>query len=115
MTGLTVEEAKEAGYQAVGSMFPVAASGRAYTLGEKAGFAQLVHTLEGVVLGAQIVGPHASEYIAEVTLAIEMGANLQDLADTIHPHPSMSETLPEAARVGLGFPIHVSPKRQRNT
>jgi dihydrolipoamide dehydrogenase len=115
MTGLTVEEAKEAGYQAVGSMFPMAASGRAYTLGEKAGFAQLVHTPEGVVLGAQIVGPHASEYIAEVTLAIEMGASLQDLADTIHPHPSMSETLPEAARVGLGFPIHVSPKRQRNT
>jgi len=115
MTGLTVDEAKEAGYQAVGSMFPMAASGRAYTLGEKAGFAQLVHTPEGVVLGAQIVGPHASEYIAEVTLAIEMGANLQDLADTIHPHPSMSETLPEAARVGLGFPIHVSPKRQRNT
>jgi dihydrolipoamide dehydrogenase len=61
------------------------------------------------------VGPRASEYIAEVTLAIEMGASLQDLADTIHPHPSMSETLPEAARVGLGFPIHVSPKRQRNT
>jgi len=115
MTGLTFDEAKEAGYQAVGSMFPMAASGRAYTLGEKAGFAQLVHTPEGVVLGAQIVGPHASEYIAEVTLAIEMGASLQDLADTIHPHPSMSETLPEAARVGLGFPIHVSPKRQRNT
>jgi dihydrolipoamide dehydrogenase len=115
MTGLTVEEAKAAGYQAGAAMFPMAASGRAYTFGEKAGFAQLVHTPEGVVLGAQIVGPHASEYIAEVTLAIEMGANLQDLADTIHPHPSMSETLPEAARVGLGFPIHVSPKRQRNT
>ena len=115
MTGFTVEEAKEAGYEAQAAMFPMAASGRAYTLGEKVGFAQLVHTPEGVVLGAQIVGPHASEYIAEITLAIEMGANLQDLADTIHPHPSMSEVLPEAARVGLGFPIHVSPKRQRNT
>lgn len=115
MTGLTVDEAKEAGYQAVGSMFPMAASGRAFTLGDKAGFAQIVHTPEGVLLGAQVVGAHASEYIAEVTLAIEMGASLQDLADTIHPHPSMSETLPEAARVGLGHPIHVSPKRQRNT
>ncbi|MBV5280310.1 MAG: NAD(P)/FAD-dependent oxidoreductase, partial [Actinobacteria bacterium] len=114
MTGLTLEEASAAGYSAQVAMFPMAASGRAFTLGDKAGFAQLVHTTAGVVLGAQIVGPRASEYIAEVTLAIEMGASLQDLADTIHPHPSMSETLPEAARVGLGFPIHVSPKRQRN-
>jgi dihydrolipoamide dehydrogenase len=114
MTGLTLEEASAAGYSAQVAMFPMAASGRAFTLGDKAGFAQLVHTTDGVVLGAQIVGPRASEYIAEVTLAIEMGASLQDLADTIHPHPSMSETLPEAARVGLGFPIHVSPKRQRN-
>ena len=115
MTGLTLEEASAAGYSAQVAMFPMAASGRAFTLGDKAGFTQLVHTTDGVVLGAQIVGPRASEYIAEVTLAIEMGASLQDLADTIHPHPSMSETLPEAARVGLGFPIHVSPKRQRNT
>jgi dihydrolipoamide dehydrogenase len=115
MTGLTLEEASAAGYSAQVAMFPMAASGRAFTLGDKAGFTQLVHTADGVVLGAQIVGPRASEYIAEVTLAIEMGASLQDLADTIHPHPSMSETLPEAARVGLGFPIHVSPKRQRNT
>jgi dihydrolipoamide dehydrogenase len=114
MTGLTLEEASAAGYSAHVAMFPMAASGRAFTLGDKAGFTQLVHTTDGVVLGAQIVGPRASEYIAEVTLAIEMGASLQDLADTIHPHPSMSETLPEAARVGLGFPIHVSPKRQRN-
>ena len=114
MTGLTLEEASAAGYSAQVAMFPMAASGRAFTLGDKAGFTQLVHTTDGVVLGAQIVGPRASEYIAEVTLAIEMGASLQDLADTIHPHPSMSETLHEAARVGLGFPIHVSPKRQRN-
>jgi dihydrolipoamide dehydrogenase len=114
MTGLTLEEASAAGYSAQVAMFPMAASGRAFTLGDKVGFAQLVHTTDGVVLGAQIVGSRASEYIAEVTLAIEMGASLQDLADTIHPHPSMSETLPEAARVGLGFPIHVSPKRQRN-
>ncbi len=114
MTGLTHDEATAAGYSAQVAMFPMAASGRAFTLGDKAGFVQLVHTADGVVLGAQIVGPRASEFIAEVTLAIEMGASLQDLADTIHPHPSMSETLPEAARVGMGFPIHVSPKRQRN-
>jgi len=111
MTGLTHDEATAAGYSAQVAMFPMAASGRAFTLGDKAGFVQLVHTADGVVLGAQIVGPRASEFIAEVTLAIEMGASLQDLADTIHPHPSMSETLPEAARVGMGFPIHVSPKR----
>jgi dihydrolipoamide dehydrogenase len=112
-TGLTVEEAKEQGIDAQAAMFPIAASGRARTMDETAGTVQIVHTAEGTIIGAQMVGPAVSEFIGEMTLAIEMGANLQDLADTIHPHPTVSETLVEASRVGLGFPIHIAPKRKR--
>ena len=113
-TGLTQAEATEKGLDVSTSMFPMAASGRARTMNEGAGTAQIVHTADGVIVGVQLVGPHVSEFIAEMTLAIEMGGNLQDLADTIHPHPTVSETVVEAARVGLGFPIHVSPKRKRS-
>jgi dihydrolipoamide dehydrogenase len=113
-TGLTVEEAKGQGIEASAAMFPIAASGRARTMNESAGTVQIVHTEDGTIVGAQMVGPAVSEFIGEMTLAIEMGANLQDLADTIHPHPTVSETLVEASRVGLGFPIHVAPKRKRS-
>lgn len=112
-TGLTVEEAKEQGIEASAAMFPIAASGRARTMDESVGTVQIVHTEDGTIVGAQMVGPAVSEFIGEMTLAIEMGANLQDLADTIHPHPTVSETLVESARVGMGMPIHVAPKRKR--
>lgn len=112
-TGMTVEDAKSAGLEAAAAMFPMAASGRARTLDESAGMVQIVHTPDGVILGAQAVGPHVSELIGELTLAIEMGANVTDLASTIHPHPTVSETWVEAARVAMGMPIHVSPKRAR--
>lgn len=111
VTGLTREEAQSQGIDASVASFPIAASGRARTLYENAGFTQLVYTDEGgVVIGAQLVGPHASDLVAEASLAIEMGANLVDVADTIHPHPTMGETLMEAAYVGLGKPVHVTPK-----
>lgn len=112
VTGLTVAEAQELGIEASAASFPVAASGRARTLYENTGFTQLVYSNDGgVVIGAQLVGPHASDLVAEATLAIEMGANLVDVAETIHPHPTMGETLMEAALVGLGHPIHVTPTR----
>jgi dihydrolipoamide dehydrogenase len=113
-TGLTQAEATAQGLEVSTAMFPMAASGRARTMNESAGVAQIVHTADGVIVGAQLVGPHVSEFIGEMTLAIEMGGNLQDLAGTIHPHPTVSETVVEAARVGLGFPIHVAPKRKRS-
>ena len=59
-----------------------------------------------LVLGVGMVGPHASELIAEGTLAIEMGATLEDLMVTIHPHPTLSEAIMEAAEVSAGAPIH---------
>lgn len=113
VTGYTEEQARAAGLDVVTSSFPMAASGRARTMDESAGGAHVVHTVEGVVVGAILVGPHVSELIGEVTLAIEMGARLADLAATIHPHPTVSETLVEAAAVGLGLPVHIVPKRAR--
>ena len=111
VTGVTCEEAERRGINASVAAFPVAASGRARTLHEKTGFTQLVYAAEGgVVIGAQLVGPHASELVAEATLAIEMGANLVDVAQTVHPHPTMGETLMEAARRGLGHLEQVQPQ-----
>ncbi|KGT72782.1 hypothetical protein MA20_48280 [Bradyrhizobium japonicum] len=64
----------------------------------------------GLVLGAQIVGPEASNMIAEIGLAIEMGATLEDIELTIHAHPTLAEVTMEAAEVALGHPIHIVSK-----
>jgi dihydrolipoamide dehydrogenase len=114
-TGYTIEEAQSAGLTATAAVFPLAASGRARTLGQPVGSITVVHTADGVVVGAQLVGPHVSELVAEVTMAIELGATLADMAAVIHPHPTMSESLVEAAAVGLGLPVHVVPKRKTAT
>ena len=107
--GLSVSSAKEQGIDAIASRFPLAASGRAATMGSREGFVQLVSERDdGGLLGAQIVGPHASELIAEAVLAVELGASVEDLALIVHAHPTLSETLGEAAQLALGRPIHTS-------
>lgn len=112
ITGMSLEEAQIAGYDVDSATFPMSASGRARTFDDNVGFTQWIFEKEtGVVLGAQIVGAHATELISEAALAIEMGANLEDISATIHPHPTMSETLSEAAELGLGTPIHVPARR----
>ncbi len=105
--GLTEAEATEAGFEvAVGEM-PFNASGRALTTGHTEGFVRIVADAEdGFVLGAQIVGPEASELIAEPTLAIEMGATLEDIAATVHTHPTLAEAVMEAAENAQGQAIH---------
>jgi dihydrolipoamide dehydrogenase len=105
--GLTEAEAREQGFEpAVGEM-PLRASGRALTLNEREGFVRVVADEErGFVLGAQVVGPEASELVAEVTLAIEMGATVEELAATVHVHPTLSEAVHEAAMGSLGHSIH---------
>ncbi|PYE11850.1 dihydrolipoamide dehydrogenase [Williamsia limnetica] len=111
-TGLSAAEATDRGYNVDTATFPLSASGRARTLNDSIGMTQwIVDKSVGVVLGAQIVGAHATELIGEAALAIEMGSHLEDIAGTIHPHPTMSESLPEAALVGLSRPIHI-PQRQ---
>jgi dihydrolipoamide dehydrogenase len=105
--GLTEAEARDEGFDPVVGEMPLRASGRAMTLADTDGFVRLVADGDaGFVLGAQIVGPEASELIAEVGLAIEMGATLEDLAATVHTHPTLSEAVHEAALGALGHSIH---------
>ena len=96
--GLTEREAKEAGYEVSVSRVPLGASGRAATIGASLGFSQLVaDKVDGTVLGVHLVGPHASELIAEAALAIELGASAEDVGLTIHPHPTLSEQIAHIA------------------
>lgn len=105
--GLTEKEAIEKGYEVKRSRFPFAALGRALAAGEPDGFARIISDVKtGVVLGVQIVGPEASDLISEASLAIEMGATVEDIALTIHPHPTLPEALMEAAELAAGRPIH---------
>jgi dihydrolipoamide dehydrogenase len=106
--GYTEAEAKEAGFDVVASKFPFAANGRALSLNETDGFMKLITRKEdGLVVGAQIAGPNASDMIAELGLAIETGMTAEDIALTIHAHPSLGEITMEAAEVALGTPIHI--------
>ena len=105
--GLTETKAVESGYPIKKSRFPFSALGRALSAGETEGFVRVISdTRNGQVLGAQIVGPEASNLISEVALAMEMGATVEDLALTIHPHPTLPEAIMEAAEVAAGRPIH---------
>jgi dihydrolipoamide dehydrogenase len=107
--GLTEAQARDAGLDPVVATFPLAASGRAGTLNERDGFTRLVtDRATDRVIGVHIVGPHASELVAGGALAIELMASPGDVAATIHPHPTLSEGLHEAAALALGHPIHVS-------
>ncbi|MBO2532413.1 dihydrolipoamide dehydrogenase [Planifilum fulgidum] len=107
-TGLTEKEAKEKGYDPVVSRFSFQANGRALTMDAADGFAQVVADKESKqILGVQIVGPEASTLISEAVLAIEMGANAEDLSLSVHAHPTLPESLMEAAEGVLGHAIHM--------
>jgi dihydrolipoamide dehydrogenase len=106
--GLTEEAAKTSGQQVTIARFPWAASGRATTLGRNDGLTKLVLDAEsGRVLGVGICGVGAGELIAEGVLAIEMGAMAEDVAASIHPHPTLSETVMEAAETFHGQATHL--------
>ncbi|MBU8869552.1 MAG: dihydrolipoyl dehydrogenase [Gemmatimonadales bacterium] len=112
-TGLTEREAEEKGLAVNVGRFPLAALGRARTLGRSDGLVKIIAEPEtDLILGVGIVGPLASELIAEGTLAVEMGATLEDLMVTIHPHPTLSEALMEAAEVAAGEAVHINPPRK---
>ena len=106
--GLTEEAAKTSGQQVTIARFPWAASGRATTLGRNDGLTKLVLDAEsGRVLGVGICGVGAGELVAEGVLAIEMGAMAEDVAASIHPHPTLSETVMEAAETFHGQATHL--------
>jgi dihydrolipoamide dehydrogenase len=113
--GRTAEEAVAAmGEEVKTFRFPLAASGRAQTLGPRRhGHVEIVADPGGVIVGLHLAGPHVSELAGEAALAIEMGATVEDLALTIHPHPTFSEALAESAWGALGNPLHVSGARSR--
>ncbi|SET32313.1 dihydrolipoyl dehydrogenase [Paenibacillus sp. NFR01] len=106
--GLTEKEAKDKGLKVKAGKFPFAGNGRAVSLNAPDGFIKIVANADNnLVLGAQIVGLEASNLIAELGLAIEMGATLEDIALTIHAHPTLGEIVMEAAELVEGHPIHV--------
>lgn len=107
VVGLSAEEAATRGLTVRVGRCPLAALGRAWAEGETEGHVQLVADPEGKIVGAEVVGPHASDLIAEATLAI--GAlTAEELAEAIHAHPTFSEGLWEAALALLGRPLHTA-------
>ncbi|MGD6856224.1 dihydrolipoyl dehydrogenase [Bacillus infantis] len=106
--GYTEQQAKEEGIAVNAAKFPFAANGRALALNSTDGFVKLITRKEDdLVIGAQIAGANASDMIAELGLAIEAGMTAEDLAMTIHAHPTLGEITMEAAEVALGSPIHI--------
>ncbi|MFC4320345.1 dihydrolipoyl dehydrogenase [Litchfieldia salsa] len=106
--GYTEKEAKDEGLDVIASKFPFGANGRALALNNSDGFLKLITRKEdGLVIGAQIAGPSASDMIAELGLAIEAGMTAEDIAMTIHAHPTLGEITMEAAEVAMGSPIHI--------
>jgi dihydrolipoamide dehydrogenase len=113
--GLTETEAKEQSVSYEKAKIPWAASGRALSLGRDEGFTKLLFDKSnGRVLGGAIVGPNAGDLIAEVGLAVEMGADAADISLTIHPHPTLSETIAFAAEAYAGTITDLyMPKKRR--
>jgi dihydrolipoamide dehydrogenase len=95
--GLTATEAEAAGASVKRHRVPLAANGRARIMGRPGGFVEVVADGDGTVLGVHMAGPGVSELAAEAALAVEMAASVDDLAFTIHPHPTVSESIAEAA------------------
>jgi dihydrolipoamide dehydrogenase len=111
--GLTEDEAREQGRSVGVGRFPWRASGRALTMGESEGLTKMVFDADTErVLGVGIVGQGAEQMIAEGALAVEMGALAEDLALTVHPHPTLSETESEAAEAFLGIATHIISQRK---
>lgn len=105
--GLTEAMAKEEGRDVTIGKFNFAANGRALSMNAAEGFVKLIADKEtGILLGGQVVGTEASNLIAEIAAAVELGATLEDMALTIHAHPTLAEITMEAAETGLGMPIH---------
>jgi len=108
MAGMSEEEAKAAGHEVISNMFPFMANGRAMTMEAEEGFVRIVARKDNhVVLGIQAVGGGVAELSASFALAIEMGARLEDIAGTIHAHPTQSEAFQEAALRVLGHALHI--------
>jgi dihydrolipoamide dehydrogenase len=106
--GLSEEEAKAKGYEVRIGRFPLSASGRARTMNETEGLIKLVGDAKtDLLLGMHIVAPQAESLIGEGLIAIEMGATLEDIGLSIHPHPTLTEGIMDAAEAAHGKAIHI--------
>lgn len=112
--GVTEDEARKSGRKVSKGMFPWAASGRAIANDRDEGFTKLIFDADsGHIIGGAIVGPHAGDMIGEICLAIEMGCDAEDIGKTIHPHPTMGESVGMAAEVALGVCTDLPPQRRK--
>ncbi len=113
--GITEAEAKAQGIEYEKGNFPWAASGRALTQDRPDGVTKLIFDANNRLIGAGITGTNAGDLIAEATLAIEMGADAEDISLTIHPHPTLAETLGFAAEMFEGTITDLyAPKKKKN-
>jgi dihydrolipoamide dehydrogenase len=115
--GLSEEEAKAKGYEIAVGKFPLIASGRARTMNETDGLIKLVGDAKtDLLLGMHIVAPQAESLIGEGVIALEMGATIEDIGLSIHPHPTLTESIMDAAELIHGKAIHVpNPKPKPKT
>ena len=112
--GVTEETAKRDGIKITKSVFPWAASGRAIANGRDEGFTKLIFDAEtGLIIGGGIVGTHAGDMIGEICLAIEMGCDAEDIGKTIHPHPTLGESIGMSAEVALGVCTDLPPQKKK--
>ncbi|ASP18322.1 dihydrolipoyl dehydrogenase [Neisseria sp. oral taxon 020 str. F0370] len=112
--GVTEEIAKRDGIKITKSVFPWAASGRAIANGRDEGFTKLIFDAEtGLIIGGGIVGTHAGDMIGEICLAIEMGCDAADIGKTIHPHPTLGESIGMSAEVALGVCTDLPPQKKK--
>jgi len=106
--GLTEEQAREQGFDIEVGTFPWTANGRALTAGETDGFVKIIRDKQySEVLGAHIVGPHATELIAEFVVGRHLETTAEEMDRAIHPHPTLSEAVAEAALASLGHALHI--------
>ena len=111
--GLTEKEAQEAGHAVKVGRFPFAANGKATILGERNGFVKVVSDSRyGEVLGVHMIGPHATDLIGEAVVAMRLEGTAEDLAKAIHPHPTLTEAMMEAARDVDGVAVHIPPRKK---
>ncbi|HSM92017.1 MAG TPA: dihydrolipoyl dehydrogenase [Anaeromyxobacteraceae bacterium] len=109
--GLLEEAARAAGVDVVTGKFAFGALGRAVAMGREEGFVRVIAERGSRrIVGASMAGPDASDLVAEAALAIELGARLEDVAETVHAHPTLAEAFMEACKVALGRAVHVLPR-----
>jgi dihydrolipoamide dehydrogenase len=113
--GLTEAQAKESYPEARVERFPWLAIGKAVATGETEGFTKIITGKYGEILGAHIIGPDATNLISEFSLAMRSELTVDEITDTIHPHPTLSEGIREAVLAVAGRPIHIPPKQPSRT